>query len=59
MARAGGKIRFEEYEKSLTLATQTALGSAEMIFNRGETTVQTLIINILQQKVVVHFGRYK
>ncbi len=45
MARAGEKLGLE-YEKSLTLATQTALGSAEMIFNRGETTVQTLIDNV-------------
>ena len=35
-----------EYEKSLILATQTALGSAKMIFNRGETSVQTLIDNV-------------
>lgn len=45
MARAGEKLGLE-YEKSLTLATQTALGSAQMIFNRGETTVQTLIDNV-------------
>src|SRR5574344_1797437 len=32
MARAGEKLGLE-YEKSLTLATQTALGSAKMIFN--------------------------
>ena len=45
MARAGEKLGLE-YEKSLTLATQTALGSAQMVFNRGETTVQTLIDNV-------------
>lgn len=45
MARAGEKLGLE-YEKSLVLATQTALGSAKMIFNRGETTVQTLIDNV-------------
>lgn len=45
MARAGEKLGLD-YEKSLTLATQTALGSAQMIFNRGETTVQTLIDNV-------------
>jgi pyrroline-5-carboxylate reductase len=45
MARAGEKLGLE-YEKSLTLATQTALGSAQMIFNRGETPVQTLIDNV-------------
>lgn len=45
MARAGEKLGLE-YEKSLTLATQTALGSAQMIFNRGETSVQTLIDNV-------------
>jgi len=45
MARAGEKLGLS-YEKSLTLATQTALGSAQMIFNRGETSVQTLIDNV-------------
>ncbi|MBR1424822.1 pyrroline-5-carboxylate reductase [bacterium] len=45
MARAGEKLGLE-YDKSLILATQTALGSAQMIFNRGETTVQTLIDNV-------------
>lgn len=45
MARAGEKLGLD-YAKSLTLATQTALGSAQMIFNRGETTVQTLIDNV-------------
>lgn len=45
MARAGEKLGLD-YEKSLTLATQTALGSAQMIFNRGETTLQTLIDNV-------------
>ena len=45
MARAGEKLGLE-YEKSLELAAQTALGSAKMIFNRGETPVQTLIDNV-------------
>lgn len=45
MARAGEKLGLE-YEKSLILAAQTALGSAKMVFNRGETTVQTLIDNV-------------
>lgn len=45
MARAGEKLGLE-YEKSLTLATQTALGSAKMVFNRGEVPVQTLIDNV-------------
>ncbi len=45
MARAGEKLGLE-YEKSLILATQTALGSAQMVFNRGETPVQTLIDNV-------------
>jgi len=45
MARAGEKLGLE-YEKSLTLAVQTALGSAQMVFNRGETSVQTLIDNV-------------
>ena len=45
MARAGEKLGLD-YEKSLTLATQTALGSAKMVFNRGEIPVQTLIDNV-------------
>ena len=45
MARAGEKLGLD-YEKSLLLATQTALGSAKMVFNRGETPVQTLIDNV-------------
>jgi pyrroline-5-carboxylate reductase len=45
MARAGEKLGLD-YEKSLTLAAQTALGSAQMVFNRGETSVQTLIDNV-------------
>lgn len=45
MARAGEKLGLE-YDKSLMLATQTALGSAKMVFNRGELTVQTLIDNV-------------
>jgi pyrroline-5-carboxylate reductase len=45
MARAGEKLGLD-YEKSLMLATQTAIGSAKMIFNRGETPVQTLIDNV-------------
>ena len=45
MARAGEKLGLD-YEKSLTLAAQTALGSAQMVFNRGETPVQTLIDNV-------------
>ena len=35
-----------DYEKSLLLATQTALGSAKMVFNKGESTVQNLIDNV-------------
>ena len=45
MARAGEKLGLD-YEKSLMLATQTAIGSSKMIFNRGETSVQTLIDNV-------------
>ena len=45
MARAGEKLGLE-YDKSLLLATQTALGSAKMVMNRGETSVQTLIDNV-------------
>lgn len=45
MARAGEKLGLE-YDKSLLLATQTALGSAKMVFSRGELTVQNLIDNV-------------
>jgi len=45
MARAGEKLGLE-YDKSLLLAAQTAVGSAKMIFNRGEIPVQTLIDNV-------------
>ena len=45
MARAGEKLGLD-YDKSLELATQTALGSAKMVFERGETPVQTLIDNV-------------
>lgn len=45
MARAGEKLGLD-YEKSLLLATQTALGSAKMIENRGELSVQNLIDNV-------------
>lgn len=45
MARAGERLGLE-YEKSLLLATQTALGSARMVENRGELTVQNLIDNV-------------
>lgn len=45
MARAGEKLGLD-YDKSLMLAAQTALGSAKMVFNRGELSVQTLIDNV-------------
>jgi len=45
IARAGENLGLE-YNKSLLLATQTALGSAKMIETRGETPVQTLIDNV-------------
>lgn len=45
MARAGEKLGLD-YEKSLMLAVQTAIGSAKMVENRGETSVQTLIDNV-------------
>ncbi len=45
MARAGEKLGLD-YEKSLLLATQTALGSAKMLEKRGELTVQNLIDNV-------------
>lgn len=45
MARAGEKLGLD-YDKSLMLATQTAIGSAKMILNRGELSVQTLIDNV-------------
>lgn len=55
MARAGEKLGLE-YEKSLTLATQTALGSAQMIFNRGEIPVQTLIDNVATKGGCTYVG---
>lgn len=45
MARAGEKLGLD-YEKSLQLAVQTAIGSAQMVTQRGETSVQTLIDNV-------------
>ena len=45
IARAGQKLGLD-YEKALTLAVQTAKGSAKMIENRGETPVRTLIDNV-------------
>ena len=45
MARAGEKLGLD-YDKSLELATQTAIGSAKMVMQRGETPVQTLIDNV-------------
>ncbi|MFI3300462.1 MAG: pyrroline-5-carboxylate reductase [Candidatus Gastranaerophilales bacterium] len=45
IARAGEKLGLD-YEKSLLLATQTAIGSAKMIENRGEVEVQTLVNNV-------------
>jgi pyrroline-5-carboxylate reductase len=45
MARAGEKLGLD-YDKSLMLATQTAIGSAKMVTQRGETPVQTLINNV-------------
>lgn len=45
MARAGEKLGLD-YEKSLELATQTAIGSAKMVEQRGELPVQTLIDNV-------------
>lgn len=45
MAKAGEKLGLE-YEKSLKLAVQTALGSAKMVMNRGDLPVQTLIDNV-------------
>ena len=45
MARAGEKLGLD-YDKSLLLATQTAIGSARMVEQRGEIPVQTLIDNV-------------
>ena len=45
MARAGEKLGLD-YDKSLLLVAQTALGSAKMVFNRGEVPVQTLVDNV-------------
>lgn len=55
MAKAGEKLGLD-YEKSLTLATQTALGSAQMIFNRGEIPVQTLINNVATKGGCTYVG---
>lgn len=55
MARAGEKLGLD-YEKSLTLAAQTALGSAQMVFNRGETSVQTLIDNVATKGGCTYVG---
>ncbi len=45
IARSGEKLGLD-YNKSLELAVQTALGSAKMVVNRGEIPVQTLIDNV-------------
>lgn len=45
MARAGEKLGLD-YEKSLQLSVQTAIGSAKMVMQRGEIPVQTLIDNV-------------
>ena len=45
-----------DYEKSLILAAQTALGSAQMVFSRGETTVQTLIDNVATKGGCTYVG---
>ena len=45
MARAGEKLGLD-YDKSLELATQTAIGSAKTVMQRGEIPVQTLIDNV-------------
>lgn len=55
MARAGEKLGLD-YEKSLILAAQTALGSAQMVFSRGETTVQTLIDNVATKGGCTYVG---
>lgn len=55
MARAGEKLGLD-YEKSLVLATQTALGSAQMVFNRGETSVQTLVDNVATKGGCTYVG---
>ena len=55
MARAGEKLGLD-YEKSLTLTTQTALGSAQMVFNRGEVPVQTLVDNVATKGGCTYVG---
>ena len=55
MARAGEKLGLD-YEKSLTLATQTALGSAQMVFNRGDVPVQTLVNNVATKGGCTYVG---
>lgn len=55
MARAGEKLGLE-YDKSLLLATQTALGSSQMVFNRGSVPVQTLIDNVATKGGCTYVG---
>ena len=55
IARAGEKLGLE-YDKALLLATQTARGSADMIFNRGATPVQTLIDNVATKGGCTYVG---
>ena len=55
MARAGEKLGLE-YDKSLLLATQTAIGSAKMVFDKGSTPVQTLIDNVATKGGCTFFG---
>lgn len=55
MARAGEKLGLD-YEKSLVLAAQTALGSAQMVFKRGENTVQALIDHVATKGGCTYVG---
>lgn len=55
MARAGEKLGLE-YEKSLVLAAQTALGSAQMVFKRGENSVQSLIDHVATKGGCTYVG---
>lgn len=55
IARAGEKLGLE-YDKSLLLAAQTAIGSAKMIFKRGEMPVQTLIDNVATKGGCTYVG---
>ena len=55
IARAGEKLGLD-YDKSLELAVQTAIGSAKMVTQRGETPVQTLVDNVATKGGCTYVG---